>query len=308
MGDGVIFTIHLTFFLNSALRIRKPFLPQPAAGIILVIVMRLVDSHLHLQDFGAGADVSKVIGEAAAAGVTVLVCNGTAEDDWLTVLGYAGEYPMVVPCLGLHPWFVAERSENWLSTLEDLVRTNTCGVGEIGLDRLIENVDAAVQEECFRLQLELARKYSRPAMIHCIRAWGWLMDVLRSEAVVPSGMLFHAYGGSAELVKELANMGGYFSFSGKTLSQSFEKARKAIAAVPIDRLLIETDAPAMLPPERFRKASVLSDEGKELNHPANLPAILDGIAELLGLLPDELRKTLWENAQRFFGPIMNRGA
>lgn len=266
--------------------------------------MGLVDSHLHLQDLGAGVDVSKVISEAAAAGVTALVCNGTAEDDWLTVLEYAQNYQMVVPCLGLHPWFAAERSENWLSTLDELVKINICGVGETGLDRLIENIDISAQEECFRLQLELARKYNRPVMLHCIRAWGRLVDVLRSEAAIPSGMLFHAYGGSADLVKEFADMGAYFSFSGKTLSQSFEKARKAVAAVPMDRLLIETDAPAMLPPERFRGASVLSEEGKELNHPANLPAILDGIAELLGQSPDKLQRTLWENARRFFGPIM----
>jgi TatD DNase family protein len=95
-----------------------------------------------------------------------------------------------------------------------------------------------------------------------------------------------------------------FSFSGKSLSEGYEQSKKSLAAVPLDRLLIETDAPTMLPPERFRRISVLSSEGKELNHPANLPEIFNGIAEFLGQQPDELREILWQNAKRFFGPII----
>ncbi|MEN6371118.1 MAG: TatD family hydrolase [Armatimonadota bacterium] len=265
--------------------------------------MELVDSHVHLQDYGQGIDVSEVVSQAAEAGVATLVCNGTNENDWWTVLDYAGKLPGVLPCLGLHPWFVSERSSGWFSTLEELVRTTNCGIGEIGLDRLYQNIDRPLQEESFRLQLELARRYERPVMVHCVRAWGWLMDVLRSEDSIPQGMLIHSYGGSADLIKPLAEMGAYFSFSGKALFEGHSQSRRSLAAVPIDRLLLETDTPNMLPPERFRAVSVLSSEGKELNHPANLPAILSGIADFLGQTPDELSEILWQNAGRFFGPL-----
>lgn len=265
--------------------------------------MRLVDSHVHLQDYGLRIDVPEVVSQAAEAGVSLLVCNGTNENDWRTVLDYAGRLPGVLPCLGLHPWFVSERSCDWFSILEELVQTTNCGIGETGLDRLSKDCNKPLQEESFRLQLELARRYERPVMVHCVRAWGWLMDVLRSEASLPSGMLIHSYGGSVDLIKPLSEMGAYFSFSGKVLFEDYAQSRRSLTAVPIDRLLLETDAPNMLPPERFRSVSVLSSEGKELNHPANLPTIMNGIADFLGLPPDELQEILWQNAGRFFGPL-----
>ena len=263
----------------------------------------LVDSHLHLTDYEPGTDIGALLEQAAAAGVSHLVCNGTSEEDWSTVLELAQAHSQVIPCLGLHPWFVTRRSENWSAILEEYIHRVPCGIGEIGLDRLAEPFDAPAQEEAFRIQLALARKYKRPAMVHCVRAWGWLMDILRSEPELPCGMLIHAYGGSADLIKPLADIGAYFSFSATVLDENYQRSRKALSAVPLDRLLIETDAPNMLPVQEHRRYSI-SSNGKEYNHPANLPLILEGIAHLLGQSPETLKETLWQNSQRFFRPIL----
>lgn len=263
----------------------------------------LVDSHLHLQDYGPGVDIGAIIEESVQAGVSVMVCNGTSEEDWPKVLELAKSHLEVIPCFGVHPWFVTRRSTEWLPILERFICENRCGVGEIGLDKLAEPFDRASQEDAFRIQLELARKYKRPAMIHCVKMWGPLMDILQSGPELPCGMLLHAYGGSVDLVKPLAKLGAYFSFSGTVLIDRFKHAREALLAIPPERLLIESDAPNMLPPEGFRPRTVTLPDGKELNHPANLPAVLDGVAHLLGEPPDALKTRLWENSKRFFAPI-----
>lgn len=263
----------------------------------------LVDSHLHLADYRAETDVSVVIAESVEAGVTHLVCNGTSEADWGKVLELSHAHSQVIPCFGLHPWFVNERSEDWIATLESFIESVQCGFGEMGLDKLAEPYDSDAQEIVFRAQLELAWKHERPAMIHCVKAWGPMMDVLRSEPRLPDRMLFHAYGGSADLVQPLADVGAYFSFSGTVVNENFKKAREALRTVPLDRLLLETDAPNMLPLESFRERVVTNSDGTEHNHPANLPRILQGVADLLGMPADELKEQVWENSVRFFGQI-----
>lgn len=263
----------------------------------------LTDSHLHLADYRAETDVSAVVAESSEAGVTHLVCNGTSEADWPKVLELCQAHPRIIPCFGLHPWFVKDRSEKWLSTLESFISSVPCGVGEIGLDKLAEPYDRDEQEGAFRAQLALARNYGRPAMVHCVKAWGLLMDVLRNEPKLPCGMLLHAYGGSADLVGPLVGMGAYFSFSGTVANANFKRVREALLAVPLDRLLLETDAPNMLPVEGFRNRVVTNSDGTQYNHPANLPEILQGTARLLGLQVETLREQVWENSVRFFGQI-----
>lgn len=266
-------------------------------------IQGLVDSHLHLTDYRPETDVSAVITESVEAGVTHLVCNGTSEADWGKVRELSRAHPQVIACFGLHPWFVKNRSENWLGTLDQYVDSVECGVGEIGLDKLAESYDRDEQEHAFRAQLAVARKYKRPAMVHCVKTWGPLMDVLHDEPQLPCEMLFHAYGGSVDLIRPLVEMGAYFSFSGTVVNENFKKAREALRAVPIDRLLLETDAPNMLPLEGFKTRVVTNADGTEYNHPANLPNILSGVADVLQVSAEKLREQVWENSVRFFSQI-----
>ncbi len=264
----------------------------------------LVDSHVHLTDYDSPMDLCVLVDQSCEAGVSMLVCNGTSDADWPLVKQLADADERVLPCFGLHPWFVGSRSERWLDVLDRYVAQNACGVGEIGLDRCAEDADQVAQEEVFRAQLELACKHRRPAMVHCVRAWGKLLDILKDGPVPLCGFLVHAYGGSADMVRPLADMGAYFSFSGSALYPHFKKVKDALAAVPRDRMLLETDSPNMLPPAQYRLRVVDSANAEPYNHPANLLPVLSGLAEVLGTSAEELREQISENARRFFGPII----
>lgn len=263
--------------------------------------MRLIDCHVHLQESVLRSDLQGVLADARAVGVRAWVCNGSTEADWPIVRQLAGAHAGVIPCFGLHPWYVGERTAAWRETLEGLLDEQpSAAVGEIGIDRWIEPRDEADQEAVFRAQLDIARRKERPVMIHCLRAWGWLMDVLKDEPPLPAGMLIHAYGGSVELIQPLAAMGAYFSYAGNIFEPRREKARAAVMATPIDRLLVETDAPDMLPPLEYRSYAIEAG-GSTSNHPANLRAILAGIAMLRGIDEDALAEAVWHNAGRLFG-------
>ena len=177
-------------------------------------------------------------------------------------------------------------------------------IGEIGLDRWIEDRDEPAQEEVFVAQLRLARRLERPVMIHCLKAWGWLLEILPREPL-PPGLLIHAYGGAPDIIPQLVRMGAFFSFGGSVLDERKLRARKSLQAVPLDRLLVETDAPALLPPEQFRPHAVTGERGEFYNEPANLPAVLEGIAELRDMSPDELREITWHNARALLGDLLD---
>lgn len=265
----------------------------------------LVDIHVHLQDPVFEGDLDFIVNQALESGLVGLVVNGSQESDWEQVLNLAEKYPRIVPCLGLHPWYAAGRSQKWLDRLESLLQTCRAGIGEIGLDRWIEPRDEKAQEEVFRLQLTLARRYQRPVMIHCLRAWGWMMDLLRAEEPVRDGLLFHAFGGAVEFIEPLTKLGAYFSFGGNVLEEKRARMRAAFQAVPLDRLLVESDAPDLLPPEPFRPFAFQDSLGKLRNSPANLPAYFPALAELRGEEPIALSRIVWDNSLRFLRGLTN---
>lgn len=192
---------------------------------------------------------------------------------------------------GLHPWFTKERSESWLGNLEEfLLKYPEAAVGEIGIDHAMENRNDDDQEQVFLQQLELACKLERPVSIHCRRAWGRLIELLDQFGEVPRGLLIHCFGGSAEIATELVKRGGYISFSGSITRPNARKAGPAIRAVPDDRILIETDAPDILP---------TTAEGP-LNEPANVRLVLEKAAAFRGISKEELAALTFKNAERFF--------
>lgn len=256
--------------------------------------MNLIDCHNHLQDEKLAADLPQVLERAKAAGVRYFLCNASCPADWPDVQRLASTHSDIIPFFGLHPWYVGQRSENWLDELEQLLLAIPSGIGEIGLDRWLENRDDAAQEEVFRQQLRLAQTLNRPATIHCVQAWGVLCDILKQEWIAPLPFCLHAYGGSAELITPLAEMGAFFSFAGSVLREKNERAKRALAAVPANRLLLETDAPDIMPPRAFQIV-----DSKERNEPANLAGIYKGVAQLRGTSQEELAAMIYDNAKVF---------
>ena len=260
------------------------------------------DAHNHLQDPRFVPVLESVIAEMVRAGVPRCVVNGTCEDDWPHVADLAHRHPdTIIPSFGLHPWKASARTPDWLDVLvAALDAFPGSSLGECGLDRWMRDHDLADQCEVFLAQLALAADRNLPFSIHCLQAWGPLIDCLRNHPVPERGFLLHSYGGSAELVAELAPLGAYFSFSGHFLHPHKEKVRHAFRHVPPGRLLIESDAPDMLPPPDACEFDLTDAGGKALNHPGNLPAVAAGLAAVLEISGEELRERTTRNFNAFF--------
>lgn len=285
-------------------------------------MIRLFDSHCHLQDSRVLNVAPRLIKEALHAGVAHFAVNGVCEKDWHLVKEMSDKYPSVVPNFGLHPWFISDRTPDWLKTLKDfLAATPSAAVGEIGLDKGSKGkqIDFTDQVEVFRQQLQLAKELKKPASIHCVRAFGDLLEILKSMGPFPAGLVLHSYLGSAEMVPELSKLGAYFSFSGFLMSMKESKAKKMLKSVPRERILLETDAPDALPPKEFiGDANNLSsndtstsndrsnDEGEvpalpeNINHPANIHHVLAYVARLLEMNEKELAELSYTNAVSLF--------
>ncbi len=266
-----------------------------------------VDCHIHLQDARIGKQLNALLDRGRKAGVTRFVCNGTNENDWPDVLKLAHDHHDVIPCFGLHPWHATSRTEEWLTLLEHYLRKIPSAVGEIGLDHWIEPRSNDDQQEVFLAQMALARKLNRPVAIHCLRAWDSLMEILRNEPPVPRGFHLHAFGGPDHLLSELISMGAFFSFPGTILNPDRSKQRRSVAFVPADRLLSETDAPDMSGPTKLLGQGLLDDSRKRISEPADLPLIVNELANLQANRHKSDQRALTEriyaNARDFYGSI-----
>lgn len=266
--------------------------------------MRLFDAHNHLQDERLAPHLPGVLEACAAEGVVRMVVNGASESDWPRVLELAQQHPEVVPSFGYHPWYVHERTPDWQPELVRFLDRIPSAVGEIGLDRWKEGLDRVAQEEVFVWQLRLAAARGLPVSIHCLQAWGRMLEILQREPRPACGFLLHSYGGPAEMIRPLARLGAYFSFPGYYLHERKARQRETFRQVPADRLLVETDAPDQLPPATHVRHPLAGPGGEAINHPANLRAILEGLAAVRGEEPGGVAVRLEENFYRLFGPVL----
>lgn len=263
--------------------------------------MTYFDAHNHLHDARLAMHRDSFIPELQRLPETCAVANGTREQDWDSVRSICTEHPWIIPSYGLHPWYVSARTAGWLENLRSRLKAEPrAAVGEIGLDRWIEGYDLDVQKSVFIDQLRLAVELDRPATIHCVRAWGALADVLRDEKTPPRGFLLHAYGGPEEMIDGFVQCGAYFSFSPYFLHERKAAQRHAFTKIPRDRLLVETDAPDLRPPDEVNPRPITDREGNIVNHPANIDVAYRGLAEARGLDVADLAPIIAENFRRLF--------
>jgi TatD DNase family protein len=240
--------------------------------------MKFYDAHNHLQDGRFAARQKELLAACAKAGIARMVVNGAGESDWPQVLQLARENKMALPSFGYHPWYLHERTPDWLINLKKFLDAIPSAVGEIGLDRWKPGLPYDGQEEAFLAQLRLAAERNVPASIHCLQAWGRLHDLLRENPRPACGFVLHSFDGPAEMISSFAKSGAYFSFPGYFLHERKLRQRQVFKQVPPD--------PA---------------DGKPLNHPANLPVVYAGLAEFLGEKVESLAARVEENFLRAFG-------
>lgn len=253
------------------------------------------DAHNHLQDPRLG-DPALVIAAMKFAGVTGCVVNATRENDWDAVAALATAHPdFVRPAFGIHPWQAHTAADGWLDRLGKwLEKYPQASVGECGLDHWIKDPALDLQRPVFAAQVQLARKLDRPLTIHCLKAWSALIDTF-DVTPPPARFLMHSFGGSREIADRLVRLGAWFSFSGYFLQPRKSEVVDVFRQLPRDRILLETDAPDMLPPADL----IAHPLAGNANHPANLPTIGAALAKALGVSPDELAGLTQANARRW---------
>jgi TatD DNase family protein len=261
------------------------------------MTMNWIDCHNHLQ-FGCLGEAEPMLAAMACAGVECCVVNATRESDWEAVAALAQAYPeKLIPAFGIHPWHAHEAGGQWQARLRGLLDSfPQASVGECGLDRWVAVPGPELQWPVFLAQLRIAREMRRAVSIHCVRAWGLLLDALAAEAPPPR-FLLHSFGGSLEIARRLLPLGAYFSCSGRILQPRQATMLEEIRQLPRARILLETDAPEMLPPPEY----VTHPLPENRNHPANLAAIGGGLAVALGMSAGELAALTTNNARACFG-------
>ncbi len=255
------------------------------------------DSHNHLQDARLG-ETTSVIAVMKQAGVSRCLVNATAESDWQAVVNLTVAEPgFVSSAFGIHPWKAHTAETGWQERLRNLLgKYPKASVGECGLDQWIEYPTLEVQQPIFIDQLRIAREMDRPVTIHCLKAWNELFSAF-AEVPPPRRFLMHSFGGSIEIARRLISLGAFFSFSGYFLHPRKSAVLEVYRQLPTERILLETDAPDMLPPSGI--ITHLLAEGH--NHPANLPAIGHALAAALGISAETLAALTAENHQQCFG-------
>ncbi len=251
----------------------------------------LTDSHAHINSAAFDDDRERVIDRAVQQGIGIIVDVGTNPEEWQKSLQLSRSYNIIFSAIGLHPNDADLWNEEVQSKLERLLSSEeVVAIGETGLDYYRMGASINKQKELFSVHLQLAKKFSKPVIIHCRDAWEDVLDVLDSEGKDTVGIL-HSFSGNLDHARVGLQLGYYISFSGSVTYKSSSSLREAAAYVPLDRLLVETDSP-YLPPQPYR--------GKR-NEPSYVRKTLEVIAECRGSQPEELEAAITSNAIKLLG-------
>lgn len=252
----------------------------------------LIDSHCHLQD-DRYKDLDDVIDRALKVGVKMFLCNGTDTNDWDKVYRLSQKYKEIIPAYGAHPWYIDNLSEDWETKLVDYLDKSFSTIGEIGLDRTVGGDNIKKQINIFERQLNIACDKKRSVSIHCRKSWDILTPVLNRYKTAGFNILIHSFSGSPEVIKQLNDIGVYYSFSGSITNLNNQKAFEAVKYAPLDRILIETDSPDIPP-----TINGIYDKNL-INEPTNLQVILKRVAEIRNLDIPEIQKQIYTNFMNF---------
>ena len=250
----------------------------------------LFDTHAHYDSRQFDADRDQVLSALPGQGVGLVVNPGCDLDSSRRAIGIAERYPFVYAAVGVHP----EDCAGWQDTDVDELRSlaahpKVVAVGEIGLDYYWkENPPREFQQGVFRAQLALARELDLPVIVHDREAHGDCLSIIREFPQVRG--VFHCFSGSAEMAKELVKLGWMISFTGVLTYKNARKAVEAAQAVPLDRIMIETDSPYMAPvPCRGERC-----------HSGLVRHTCQRLAELRGISPEECARITFENGTEFY--------
>ena len=257
--------------------------------------MHLIDTHTHLDFPDFASDRGEVLSNARALGIERMVVVGVEQANWQRLWDLVESQDCLYAALGLHPIYLAQHQPEHLHDLRDWLgrlsgHPKLCGVGEIGLDYFLPELDRAQQQALFDAQLQLAAEFELPALLHVRRSHSEVIATLKRYRLKRGGIV-HAFAGSLEEAREYLKLGFKLGLGGATTWPQAQRLRKVIAALPLEALVLETDSPDMAPAMHPRQR----------NSPEFLPDICANLAALKGLSPCELASASSHNACQLFG-------
>jgi len=249
----------------------------------------LVDSHCHLDASEFDADRDAVVARARAAGVTRQLVPAVDAASWPKLRDVCAAAPGLFPAYGLHPTFLQGHRPSHLQELRRWIeRERPLAVGECGLDYFVEGLDRDAQAAFFEGQLQLAREFDLPLIVHARRAVDAVIAAVRKVGGVRG--VVHSFSGSREQAEQLWNLGFMIGLGGPVTYERARRLRKLAATMPLEHLLLETDAPDQ--PD--------ADHRGQRNEPARITTVLHAIAALRDEPPESIAAATTANAERLF--------
>lgn len=252
--------------------------------------MRLIDSHCHLDADEFDRDREQVVARARAAGVAAQIVPAVTAEAWPKLRQVCAQQPGLYPAYGLHPLFLDRHRHEHLQSLASWIeRERPCAIGECGLDYFVDGLDRDAQQSYFEGQLRLAREFDLPVIVHARRAVDAVIQAIRRTGGLRG--VVHSFAGSPEQARQLQSLDFLIGLGGPVTYERAQRLRRLVAAMPLQQLLLETDAPDQ-PDAGIRG---------QRNEPARLRSVLDTIATLRGQPAAEIAEQTTRNAQRLFG-------
>ncbi len=253
----------------------------------------LIDTHAHIYDEQYGDGGKSIIADMARDGLGAIVCVGCDPETSEKCVELAEHNENIYATVGVHPYYPETVTDEALARFEELAsHKKVVAIGEIGLDYHHDVYDRAGQLRALDAQYELARKVKLPIVFHVREATGDFIEFLRSREFPESGVM-HCFSGSVETCDICLKKGLYISFGGKLTYRNAHNLAEVAKHVPLDRLVIETDAPYLTPAKHLG----------ELNYPKYVSYVRDKIAELRGMTAGEVERITAENAKKLFFKI-----
>lgn len=250
----------------------------------------LIDSHSHIDADEFAADRGDVIERARAAGVDRQIVPAIAVSGFATLRALCREEHGLHPAYGLHPMYLAEHRPEHIDVLREWIeRERPVAVGECGLDFYVEGLDRDAQYEYLDAQLELAREFELPVILHARRAFDEIAAAIRRVGGLRG--VVHSFSGSDEQARQLWKLGFHLGIGGPVTYERAKRLRAIVATMPIEWLLLETDSPDQ----------PLSGHRGERNEPACVVEVCDCIATLRGESREAIAAATTANAERLFG-------
>jgi TatD DNase family protein len=251
----------------------------------------LFDTHAHMDDRAYDTDREALLAALPEQGIGLLMNPGCSLESSRNAAALAETYSYIYAAVGSHPDAADEVNDQVLEEYRRLCKLNhkIKAIGEIGLDYHYEDIPRQLQQKAFVAQMELAQELDLPVIVHERDAHEDGMAIIRQFPRVRG--VFHCYSGSAEMARQLTDLGWYIGFTGVLTFKNARRAIEAAQAIPLERIVIETDCPYMSP-EPFR--------GRR-NDPSRVCYMADKLAEIRGITPEEARRITFENGKRLYG-------